>query len=125
MVEWKSSLRMKARHWLSAILIGALIGLVVGLVQLFVFNEQKYTASLKLYERVLFDEYWEAAPPSLLRAELRRAELSSQSSVGREQRDVVVAELLNGWFRLIDGTLFRFAIDEALKAAKKLFEVTS
>lgn len=107
---------MKARHWLCAVLTGALIGLVIGFVQLLVFSDQRHTASLKLYERVLFDEFWEAAPPSLLRAELRRSELSSQGSVKKEQRDVVVAELLNGWFRLIDGTLFRFAIDEALKS---------
>lgn len=109
-------IEMECKRSTIGIFTGLFIGLIFGLGQFFFFDESRHIASVILYERILFDEYWEAAPPSLSRAELRRAELSSQSSVGKEQRDVVVAGLLNGWFRLIDGTLFRFAIDEALKS---------
>lgn len=107
---------MKIRNWLSVIVAGVLIGLLIGLAQMLVFGDRKYSASLSLYERILFDEYWEAAPASLLEAELRRVELSSQSSGEKSKRDSIIIELLNGWFRLIDGTLFRFPIDEALKS---------
>jgi|TARA_R100000049_G_C1957034_1_gene115384 hypothetical protein len=107
---------MNYRRWFGGITLGLFIGVCVGLIQSYLFEKPKYIASVTLNERVLFDEYWKVAPDALAKAELRRAVLSGETSSLNSEYNAILGDLLNGWFRLLDETLFRFPIDEALKS---------
>ncbi|MBZ2168422.1 hypothetical protein [Marinobacter sp. F4216] len=101
------------KRWVGGLVIGAIIGASIGLIQVNLIEKKRYVAALDLKERIFFNEFWEAAPDVLLKAELMRSSYSQEKASGL---DPIVADLLNGWFRLLDDTLFKFPIDEALKS---------
>lgn len=97
-------------------MLGFILGAGIGGAQIYVFEKPKYIASVVLNERVFFDEYWASAPDILVKAELKRVEFANRDRNNAQNADVVLEDLLNEWFRLLDDTLFRFPIDEALKS---------
>ncbi|MEP1213734.1 MAG: hypothetical protein ABJM11_06375 [Marinobacter sp.] len=101
-------------RWIVWSFFGLIVGAGVGAIQLYATDSTRYVASLELKERVLFDEYWNAAPDFLIKAELVRNSLVTTDSDSGVTLDSLTAELLNSWFRFLDNNLFRFVVDGAL-----------
>ena len=101
-------------RWIAWSIFGLIVGAIVGAIQLYATDSPQYVASMELKERILFDEYWIAAPDSLIKAELVRNSLVTTDSDSGVTLDSLTAELLNSWFRFLDNNLFRFVVDGAL-----------
>ncbi len=107
---------MKSKVWVRGFILGLLLGGCIGIAQFSLLEKPKYIASVILSERAFFNEYWESAPDVLVKAELKRVELSSRDPNEGSRDEAILGDLLNEWFRLLDETLFRFPIDGALKS---------
>lgn len=107
---------MSYKGWIGGLLLGLVFGVLVGLAQVHFVDKDRYVASTVLGERILFDEFWAAAPKTLVKADLMRTALSKDASQADYSLELVVGEMLNTWFRLLDDNLFRFPIDVALQS---------
>ncbi len=103
-------------RWIMWSTFGLVFGAIVGAIQLYATDSPRYVASMELKERILFDEYWVAAPDFLVKAELVRNSLVTTGSNAGVTLNSLTAELLNSWFRFLDNNLFRFAVDGALRS---------
>ncbi|MDC0664170.1 hypothetical protein [Marinobacter sp. SS21] len=106
--------------WIIGVLIGALFGLIVGLLQHFLFSNESYIAETRLIEPLAFDEFWDISPPVLQQAEMIRptlSQLTGHVDVQPSSGAVVTKDLVNAWMRYLDEVVFRFVLDEALRSA--------
>ncbi|MCG8523321.1 MAG: hypothetical protein MI744_14060 [Pseudomonadales bacterium] len=106
---------MKVPFWIINILACLLIGGGIGFSQVS-FEKPRYVGSAVLYERILFDEYWDAAPAFLVEAELVRDSSPTDSLEKEGDLETISRGLLSGWLQLLNERLFLFPFDQALKS---------
>lgn len=108
---------MNLRKTLLVLFLGPIFGALIGSIQIFLFPENKYIASVEIRERVTFGDLWSTAPVAIKQIELLRYDLNRKRDEMDLGYELIVLDTVDAWFRLLDNTLFTIVIDKALTSA--------